>query len=372
VNDIAPLTTTDQQGQSGMPPVKLRLEGLSKRYGPLVALQPTDLTVFSGELLTILGPSGSGKTTLLQLIAGLTDPSSGRLFIDDRDQTDTPSHRRDVGVVFQNYALFPHLTIEENIAFPLQMRRVPAPERKRRVGAALEMVGLSHVAERMPSALSGGQQQRIALARCLVYQPSLILMDEPLGAMDKKLRETMQIEIKRLHRQTGATMLFVTHDQEEALALSDRICLMDHAVVEQIGTPREIYRRPATIFAAEFIGTSNVLRGAVRDGFIETLDGRFDLHGVNGHRPAIAAGEGALVIRPEHMRLDGDMSGQRGPGVIGMVVETVYAGAETRLLVSLASGTVLTVRQTADDALPPIGTQVQVSWPPGTALLLMS
>jgi putative spermidine/putrescine transport system ATP-binding protein len=294
------------------------------------------------------------------------------LFVDGRDQTHTPSHHRDVGVVFQNYALFPHLTIEENVAFPLQMRRVPMSERKRRVTEALDMVGLSHVARRMPSALSGGQQQRIALARCLVYQPSLILMDEPLGALDKKLRETMQIEIKRLHRQTGATMLFVTHDQEEALALSDRICLMDHAVIEQIGTPQEIYRRPATIFAAEFIGTSNVLRGAVGRGFIETRDGRFDLQGVSGHEPAVSPGEGALVIRPEHLRLDGDAGSQHGSGVVGTVVETVYAGAETRLLVSLASGTILTVRQTTDDALPAIGTRVRVSWAQGAALLLMS
>jgi putative spermidine/putrescine transport system ATP-binding protein len=368
MNNIAPMGASEQRVRE----VKLRLEGLSKRYGSLVALQPTDLTIFSGELLTILGPSGSGKTTLLQLIAGLIEPTTGRLFVDGRDYTDMPSHRRDVGVVFQNYALFPHLTIEENIAFPLQMRRVPATERKRRVGEALEMVGLSHVCGRMPSALSGGQQQRIALARCLVYQPSLVLMDEPLGALDKRLRETMQIEIKRLHRQTGATMLFVTHDQEEALALSDRICLMDHAVVEQIGTPQEIYRRPATIFAAEFIGTSNVLRGIVRGGFIETRDGRFDLHSASGERPVAQVGEGALVIRPEHMRLDQDPGSQHASGMAGTIVETVYGGAETRLLVLLASGTVVTVRQTADDALPAIGMPVRVCWAPGTALLLMS
>jgi putative spermidine/putrescine transport system ATP-binding protein len=350
--------------------MKLRLDGMSKHYGSMVALEPTDLSVHSGELLTILGPSGSGKTTLLQLIAGLIEPSGGRLFIDGRDQTHTPSHRRDIGVVFQNYALFPHLTIEENIAFPLLMRRIPTSERRRKVNEALEMVGLAHVAGRMPSALSGGQQQRIALARCLVYQPSLILLDEPLGALDKKLRETMQIEIKRLHRETGATMLFVTHDQEEALALSDRICLMNHARLEQIGTPQQIYRRPATIFAAEFIGTSNVLRGTLRGTSIETQDGTFDLCLANGLDRTSAVTEGALVIRPEHMRLGHAADGQYGPVVSGVVVEAVYAGAETRLLVSLPSGTVLTVRYATDDTPPEIGSSVQVSWSPETALLL--
>ncbi len=192
---------------------RLVVRAVTKNYGPIVALESTDLCVAAGELMTILGPSGSGKTTLLQIIAGLVQPTAGQILIDGRDQTHTAVHERDIGVVFQSYALFPHLTVAENIGFPLRMRGMPAAELDRQVRAALEMVQLDHLASRAPNALSGGQQQRVALARCFVYQPSIILMDEPLGALDKKLREHMQIEIKRLHRKSGATIIYVTHDQ---------------------------------------------------------------------------------------------------------------------------------------------------------------
>ena len=334
-------------------PDKLVALGLSKRYGPVTALAPTDLSIASGELLTVLGPSGSGKTTLLQVICGLVEPTAGRLLIDGVDQTDTPANQRRMGVVFQNYALFPHLTVQENVAFPLDVRKIAPAEMQRRVTDALEMVGLGALRARFPRELSGGQQQRVALARCFVYQPSVILMDEPLGALDRKLRETMQIEIKRLHRQTGATIIFVTHDQDEALALSDRICLMNNARVEQIGTPQDIYERPQTIFAAEFIGISNVLRGEVTgDGTaLATADGIVPI-------PKQPAGQrAAAVIRPEHMRISNE------PGALrGMVTESVYAGAETRLLVTLGSGAVVTIRRAP--ALPPLalGDSVGVFW----------
>src|SRR3984957_9102138 len=259
-------------------PPKLRAHQLCKQYGSVTALMPIDLTVATGELLTVLGPSGSGKTTLLQIISGRVEPSGGHIFIDGVDHTHTPVHRRDIGMVFQSYALFPHLTVAENVGFPLRMRRQPGAVIRRTVNAALEMVQLGHLAERMPRALSGGQQQRVALARCFVYQPSIILMDEPLGALNKKLREQMQIEIKRLHRDTGATIIYVTHDQEEALALSDRICLMNHARIEQIGTPLDIYERPRTEFAADFIGISNFFRGRLTDAdTLRTADGDFVL-----------------------------------------------------------------------------------------------
>ena len=338
---------------------KLAAHGISKQYGAITALHPTDLSIQAGELVTVLGPSGSGKTTLLQIICGLTEPSAGRLFVDGTDQTQTPAHRRRMGVVFQNYALFPHLTVAENVGFPLDVRRITGVALQRRVGAALEMVGLGEYRARFPRELSGGQQQRVALARCFVYEPRVVLMDEPLGALDRKLRETMQIEIKRLHRQTGATILFVTHDQEEALALSDRICLMDRARVVQLGTPQEIYEQPATLFAADFIGISNVLRGTVTGGVLDTADGPVTLP------HAAKPGQAALVIRPEYMHLSDE------PGILsGTVIETVYAGAETRLLVALGSGTVLTVRRSP--ALRPyaIGDVVGVEWPADRARFL--
>jgi putative spermidine/putrescine transport system ATP-binding protein len=341
---------------------KLLADGVSKRYGPVVALEPVRLEVKAGELLTLLGPSGSGKTTLLQIICGLVEPDSGRLYVDGRDQTDTPVHQRDIGLVFQNYALFPHLTVGENVGFPLRMRGCPAADLKRRVQAALDMVQLGHLAGRFPRELSGGQQQRVALARCFVYHPSVILMDEPLGALDKKLREHMQIEIKRLHRETGATIMYVTHDQEEALALSDRICLMNHARIEQVGTPSEIYERPRTAFAADFIGISTMLRGHVRAGRLDTPEGSFVLP------PDSAAAEGAeaiLVIRPERLGL-----GEGANAVAGTVTETVYAGAETRLLFRLTGGTEAVLRLPVGAPAPAIGTAVSATWDPASAVLV--
>lgn len=346
---------------------KLRAHQLSKQYGTFTALQPIDLTVAAGELLTVLGPSGSGKTTLLHLVSGLVEPSGGQIFIDGHDHTHTPVHRRDIGLVFQSYALFPHLTVEENVGFPLRMRRRPDAEVRQRVTEALEMVQLGAVSQRMPRALSGGQQQRVALARCFVYQPSIILMDEPLGALDKKLRDHMQIEIKRLHRDTGATIIYVTHDQEEALALSDRICLMNHARIEQIGSPQEIYERPATAFAADFIGISNMFRGKLGNGLnlLQTAEGDFALP--IGVADDMQPGEeAALVVRPEHMRIDPAAPCR----VSGQVEEAVYAGAETRLIVRLASGAELTVRLPAPAPSFDIGATVTVGWHPENSALV--
>jgi putative spermidine/putrescine transport system ATP-binding protein len=345
------------------PRVKLHVRGVSKAYGASIALQPMELKVFSGELLALLGPSGSGKTTLLQIICGLTEPSSGRLIIDGRDETDNPANKRDVGVVFQNYALFPHLTVRENVAFPLQMRQTRSAELKSKVDATLAMVGLSGYGNRFPQELSGGQQQRVALARCLVYQPSLILMDESLSALDRKLRDGMRIEIKRLHRETGATIIFVTHDQEEALALADRICLMNEGRIEQLGTPEDIYERPCNAFVADFIGISNVMHGRIEAGAIRTADGVLPLPAGS---KACSGDNGALVIRPEKIVFC-------APGdafVSGRVEESIYAGSETKLQVRLPSGTLITVRRPAGLAPIELGQNVSVRWDKDQARLL--
>lgn len=357
----------DQVATDGGTAPKLIIDGLSKRYGTVTALEPTQLTVPAGEFLTLLGPSGSGKTTLLQMICGLVKPTSGRILIDGRDQTHTPVHRRDIGLVFQHYALFPHLTVAENIEFPLRMRSVPAARLKQRVKEALAMVQLDHLAGRFPRELSGGQQQRVALARSFVYQPSVILMDEPLGALDKKLREHMQIEIKQLHRETGATIIYVTHDQEEALALSDRICLMNHARIEQLGTPHEIYARPATAFAADFIGISNVFRGQLGAGadgeiHLSTKHGRFRL-------PAgttVSGRDAALVVRPEQMIL----GGCDGNTIQGTVTDAVYAGSETRLIVEVDEEDVVIVRLPPGQAVPASGELAILGWQPDAAVLV--
>ena len=243
---------------------KLTISELRKTYGPVTAVARVSLDVGEGEFVTLLGPSGSGKTTLLMMVAGLTWPDSGEVSIDGRLCTYLPSHKRDIGMVFQNYALFPHLTVHENIAFPLRMRRMSDQDISRRVRQALETVRLPDVGERETSALSGGQQQRIALARCIVYQPSIILMDEPLGALDKKLREEMQLEIKHLHEQLGITVLYVTHDQEEAMVMSDKICLFNEGSIEQVGSPEEMYFAPRSKFAASFLGESNILNASVK------------------------------------------------------------------------------------------------------------
>jgi putative spermidine/putrescine transport system ATP-binding protein len=266
-------------------------------------------------------------------------------------------------VVFQNYALFPHLTVRENVAFPLQMRKITAADLRQKLEATLAMVGLSDFGNRFPRELSGGQQQRVALARCLVYQPSLILMDESLSALDRKLRENMQIEIKRLHRETGATIIFVTHDQEEALALADRICLMNEGRIEQLGTPEDLYEQPRSAFVADFIGISNVMRGSIQPGMIRTQDG--DLPLPDGCEARIGQ-DGALIVRPEKMSL----CAVDEAFVSGRVEETIYAGSETKLLVRLPSGTRITVRRQAGLPGVAIGEQVAIRWDRQQARLL--
>jgi len=343
---------------------KLSIRDATKHYGSVTALAGATLDLAEGEFLTLLGPSGSGKTTLLMMVAGLVPPSGGEVWIDGALATYAPPNKRDIGIVFQNYALFPHLTVAENIAFPLEMRRMAAAEISAEVKRVLEIVRLPHVAGRFPRELSGGQQQRIALARCMVYRPSIILMDEPLGALDRQLRDQMQLEIKDLHGRLGITVLYVTHDQEEAMAMSDRICLMNNGRIEQIGTPQELYFRPRSVFVAQFLGESNIFDATVREAGSDLT-----LAGPAGLAIRARAGEAArneavkVVLRPERLRLLGAAESADNTAS-GTLKETVFAGGVTRYFVAVPGGLTLSAKQLSPggEAEPRIGDTVRLGW----------
>src|SRR5436305_53044 len=326
----------------------LRLQGVRKSYGQVVAVAGVDLTVEEGEFFTLLGPSGSGKTTLLRLIAGFERPDAGRIELAGRDVTSTPPHLRDTNTVFQDYALFPHMSVADNIGYGLRVKGVAKPARERSVQRALKMVRLEGLGRRRPNQLSGGQRQRVALARAVVNEPEVLLLDEPLGALDLKLRQEMQIELKQIQKEVGITFIYVTHDQEEALTMSDRVAVMSNGQIEQIGSPVDVYERPATEFVAGFIGISNVL---VRDGM------RF-------------------VVRPEKIRMLAE--GESAPaGMIvepGEVAEVIYVGMNTRYVVHLDRGEQLVaVRQNMDalgDAQKFEGRPVRLAWTPDHTYVL--
>ena len=346
---------------------KLRTRGVRKTYGPVVALAGADIDMREGEFLTLLGPSGSGKTTLLMAIAGLNDPDSGDIWIDGKLSTYLPPFQRDIGMVFQNYALFPHMTVRENIAFPLRMRKESETEIADKVARVLDTVQLPNVADRLPRELSGGQQQRIALARCFVYQPSIILMDEPLGALDKKLRDSLQREIKHLHARLGITVLYVTHDQEEAMVMSDRVCLMNDGQIEQLGTPDDLYFRPATVFAADFLGESNLLTGTVTttdaEGTSVQLTQGSSVTGLPN--PALRVDEKVrMMVRPECVRLLAETE-QADNEIEGALKEIIMSGHVTRQFVELDDGTELvsTGLTGSTGASLPVGSRVRVGWP---------
>jgi ABC-type Fe3+/spermidine/putrescine transport system ATPase subunit len=311
----------------------IRLEGVTKRYGTLAAADNVDLSVTQGEFVTILGPSGSGKTTLLSLIAGLNRPTSGRIFIGGRDVTAAPAQERNIGLVFQSYALFPHMTVLDNVLFPLGVRKISGAEAERRGREALKRVRLDGLERRRPAQLSGGQQQRVALARAIVFRPDILLLDEPLGALDRKLREELQVELKQLQRSLGVTTLLVTHDQEEALSLSDRIMILDKGRTQQVATPSEAYLKPANRFVADFLGIAN---------FVRLGDGR---HG---------------LLRPERVRLAAG-----GEGRPATVAEAIYLGQMVRYHLAVeGDGS----EQFMVAALPflgaafAVGDRVKVSW----------
>lgn len=351
------------------PQAKIAVQGVTKAYGNVPALRETTLSVDTGEFLTLLGPSGSGKTTLLMLLAGLITPDQGDVYINGSLATHVPAYDRDIGLVFQNYALFPHLTVFENVAFPLRMRRIPEDAVQRKVSQILELVRLPHVSHRLPRELSGGQQQRIALARCAVYEPSVILMDEPLGALDKKLRDQMQLEIKRLHKALRITMIYVTHDQEEAMAMSNRICLMNAGAIEQLGTPEELYFRPSTIFAADFLGSSNIYE-AVRTANGAQICGCYDVVLPLDRDRADSTDKLALMIRPEHIRLLANDAVEDNT-VCATLEQSVVTGALTRLFARLDSGQqiVASMLTMSPDRLP-AGSRLRLGWSRNHTILL--
>jgi len=332
----------------------LVLRGLEKFFGDVPAVDGVDLEVRQGEFVTLLGPSGSGKTTTLRMIAGFTGQSAGTIEIDGTDMGHVPPYQRDVGMIFQNYALFPHMTAAENIAFPLEMRRVGRPEIRRRVAEALALVKLDGFGDRYPRQLSGGQQQRIAFARAVVFNPRLLLMDEPLGALDKKLREALQLEVMHISRQLGATVIYVTHDQEEALVMSDRIAIFSKGRIEQVGRGDDLYDRPVSLFVADFIGESNILRGRFeRDGdggWLTQDNSRLRVGAAQAERAALASGTpAALVVRPERLRIVGvDDAGAAAAGantVEASVRDALYLGSTRKYELTLPDGQAATVRQ---------------------------
>ncbi len=330
----------------------LRLERLTKSYdGRTAVVDGIDLDIARGEFVTLLGPSGSGKTTTLMMIAGFELPTAGAIMLAGRDLTAQPPYRRNIGVVFQSYALFPHMTARRNVEFPLLMRRLPAADVARRVDRALDLVGLRAFAGHHPRQLSGGQQQRVALARALVYEPDVLLLDEPLGALDKNLREQMQVEITRIHREVGITSVYVTHDQTEAMTMSDRVVVMSHGRIEQAGAPLEIYDRPTTRFVAEFVGDSNLIGGTIVDAAAERI--ALPSLGVTLAVPGAAArapGAVDVLIRPERLRvLGGDAARPPDTTAVVMKVATVTHFGDSTLLTGHAGGQPLRVRVPAGD-----------------------
>jgi putative spermidine/putrescine transport system ATP-binding protein len=347
--------------------------GIGKRFGPFRALKDISLDIARGEFLTLLGPSGSGKTTLLLILAGFEPPTEGRLLSEGRDITTLPAETRSYGMVFQGYALFPHMSVEANIAFPLQVRRYPADEIRRRVAAMIERVGLKGHEKKLPAKLSGGQQQRVALARALVFEPGVLLLDEPFSALDKNLREAMQVEVKRLHEETGTTFVFVTHDQTEALALSTRVAIFNHGEMQQIGKPAEVYERPANRFVAEFLGEINLLPLADLRFERGIASGVFE-----GRRLAVAADRngaagGMLAIRPEHLGIaTGPEAPPAGNAVRASLDGATYLGGATKLKLRTPGGVAVTLSLASKQAAPFLGAgkDLWITWPEDQGFLL--
>ncbi|MBX5470219.1 MAG: ABC transporter ATP-binding protein [Thermoleophilaceae bacterium] len=365
------LTASSDSRAAGGPLPSVRLVGVTKRFGDVVAVDHVSIDIARGEFFTLLGPSGCGKTTTLRLIAGFEEPTEGTILVDGVDMEGVPAFRRPPNTVFQSYALFPHLSVEENVAFGLRRKGVDKKEIARRVGEELELVGLAGERKRKPRQLSGGQQQRVALARALVNRPAVLLLDEPLGALDLKLRKNLQVELKRIQREVGITFVYVTHDQEEALTMSDRIAVMNRGVVEQCDTPEAVYDRPRTTFVAGFIGVSNLMPGVVVSANGGPARVRLD-SGVEATAQAdgLRSGERCwAVVRPEKLTLlsaDEPAPPDR-PSVRGLVESSLYLGTATQFVVRLPDGVTMTVLvpnvdEEARRRLPGAGDDVRLSW----------
>jgi spermidine/putrescine transport system ATP-binding protein len=360
------------EGQGGAAPPSVRLEGVTKRFGALAAVRELTLDIPRGEFFTLLGPSGCGKTTTLRMVAGFEEPTEGRVLLEGEDVTGRPAFKRPTNTVFQSYALFPHLSVEKNVAFGLQRKKVDRAEVRRRVAEELERVGLAAEAKRRPAQLSGGQQQRVALARALVNRPAVLLLDEPLGALDLKLRKQLQVELKRIQREVGITFIYVTHDQEEALTMSDRIAVMNRGVIEQSADPESVYERPATTFVAGFIGVSNLMPGEV----VTTNGADTELRLDAGPTVRTADSGGAqvgerchAVVRPEKLGLEpaGAALSERRAAVEGRVESSLYLGTATQMVVRLTDDTRMTVLVPNADAdarrdLPGAGESARLTW----------
>jgi putative spermidine/putrescine transport system ATP-binding protein len=351
----------------------VRFQGIGKTYdGVTRVVEDLDLDIERGEFLTLLGPSGSGKTTTLMMLAGFETPTAGEILLDGRPLAHLPPYRRQIGMVFQNYALFPHMTVAENIAFPLSVRGVARAEAAGRVERALEMVQLAGFGGRRPAQLSGGQQQRVAVARALVFEPKLVLMDEPLGALDKQLREQMQLEIRRLHQRLGVTMAYVTHDQHEALTMSDRIAVFHRGRIQQLDTPEKIYEEPANAFVARFIGENNRFDGSLEavtgDRCTLRIAGDTRLEGTLAG-PLPAGSDVTVSLRPERVQIAAPgHTIEKLPGrhLTGTLREVIYLGDHVRARVALPGNDDFTVKRPIDEAhtLPAIGGEVLLAWMP--------
>lgn len=337
----------------------MRFAGVSKRYGDFFAVHALDIGVEAGEFLSFLGPSGSGKTTTLMMLAGFETPSAGDIFVGDTSITNMLPAKRNIGMVFQSYALFPHMTVEQNIGFPLRMRGMAKTERARAVGRVLEIVGLNGLNNRFPRQLSGGQQQRVALARAIVFEPPVLLMDEPLSALDKYLRSHLQGEIKRIQRELGITVIYVTHDQDEAMTMSDRICVMNEGRVRQIGSPETLYRKPEDVFVAGFLGESNML--TAQDPHFEGGTLAITLAGDRMTLPVRHAPSSEVVVsvRPEHLSVTPAADGT------ARIADVTYVGDHRRYEVALATGRKLAIKSQIVDESEPIGMgeAVKIAWP---------
>jgi spermidine/putrescine transport system ATP-binding protein len=360
---------TDKPSEQELPP-SVRLEGVVKRFGDFTAVRDLNLDIDRGEFFTLLGPSGCGKTTTLRMIAGFEEPSGGRVLLEGLDVAGLPAFKRPTNTVFQSYALFPHLNVEKNVAFGLERRKTSKADVVRRVGEELERVGLTAEAKRKPRQLSGGQQQRVALARALVNRPAVLLLDEPLGALDLKLRKGLQLQLKQIQRDVGITFVYVTHDQEEALTMSDRIAVMNRGVVEQLEAPEDVYERPRTTFVAGFIGVSNLMPGRVVSPARVLLDSGLEVSGVDV-RGLADGGRCHVVVRPEKLELHPvNGAGADGrPSLDGTIESSLYLGTATQVVVRLAGEVSMTVLvPNADDAarrrLPATGDPVRLSWAP--------